>query len=80
MRGLSDRSGMYPLRMFTHVRITHPNHSYYSQTGTVVRIDVTKRKVWVALPGGTVTPAGHRSVEVVISNSPRQKNRNRNAR
>lgn len=30
------------------------------------RIDLDKRKVWVALPNGSVVPAGHRSVEVIV--------------
>ena len=64
--GLTDRLGRLSLKPFSHVKITHPRHSYYGQTGTVVRIDLGQRKVWVALPGGTVVPAGHRSVEVVI--------------
>lgn len=66
MGGLTDRTGRRPIRQFAHVRITHPRHSYYRTTGTVVRIDAAQRKVWVALPNGTVTPAGHRSVEVLI--------------
>lgn len=66
MGGMTDRNGVDPLRMLSHVKITHPRHSYYGATGTVVRIDIRQRRVWVALPGGVVAPAGHRSVEVVI--------------
>lgn len=65
MGGLTDRTGNSPIRMFAHVKITHPRHSHCGRTGTVVRIDAAKRKVWVALPGAIVTPAGHRSVEVI---------------
>lgn len=64
--GLSDRTGICPLRMFSHVKITHPRHAYFHQTGTVVRIDTGTRRVWVSLPSGTVVPAGHRSVEVIV--------------
>lgn len=73
MGGLTDRTGRRPLRMFAHVKITHPRHAYYSCTGTVVRIDNSKRRVWVALPDGTVAPAGHRSVEVLIPRPSRGK-------
>jgi hypothetical protein len=63
--GLTDRVAT-SLKQFSHVKITHPRHAYYGQTGTVVRIDLARRKVWVSLPGGQVVPAGHRSVEVIV--------------
>lgn len=63
--GLHDRRNQ-PLRMFAHVRIRHPRHAYYGLTGTIIRIDATKRKVWVSLPGGTVTAANALSVEVIV--------------
>lgn len=62
---MTDRTGLGSLRMFAHVKITHPRHSWYGHTGTVIRIDERKRRIWVSLPGGTVAPAGHRSVEVL---------------
>lgn len=63
--GLKDRNGIRSLREHSHVKITHPRHANYGETGTVVRIDMEKRKVWIALPGGRTTFAGHRSVEVI---------------
>jgi hypothetical protein len=62
-RKLTDRTGTAFIRLHSHVRIVHPRHSYHNRTGTIVRIQ--DRRVWVALPGGVVTPAGHRSVEVI---------------
>lgn len=66
MGGLTDWTGLSPLRQHAHVKITNRNHSKHGQTGTVVRIDQDKRRVWVALPDGSVVPAGHRSVEVLV--------------
>jgi hypothetical protein len=66
MGGLADRTGRSPLRVFSHVKITHPRHAYFGLTGTIVRIDSSRRRVWVSLPGGDVVPAGHRSVEVIV--------------
>lgn len=60
---LCDRTGTSYLRVHQHVRITHPRHSYHDRTGTIVRIQ--GRRVWVALPGGLIVPAGHRSVEAL---------------
>lgn len=60
---LTDRNGVAQLRIRSHVKITHPRHSYHGQTGTVVRI--RDRRVWVALPDGTVVPAGNRSLQVL---------------
>lgn len=62
-RKLTDWTGITFIRPHSHVRIRHPRHSYFGQTGTIVRVE--GRRVWVALPGGTVVPAGHRSVEVI---------------
>lgn len=69
--GLSDRTNRVGIKMFAHVRISHPRHAYYAQTGTIVRIDLAKRKVWVSLPGGTVTAANARSVEVIVPRAER---------
>lgn len=62
-RRTCDSTGLFVLTPHTHVKIVHARHSYYGKTGTVVRVE--HPHVWVALPGGTVTRAGHRSVEVV---------------
>jgi hypothetical protein len=62
-RGLTDRNGIIYIRPHSHVKICHPRHSYVGRTGTVVRID--GRRVWIALPTGTIVSAGHRSVEVL---------------
>lgn len=67
--GLHDWTGIHPLRLGTHVKLTHRRHAYYGKTGQICRIDLDRRKVWVALPGGTVVPAGHRSVEVIVPRS-----------
>lgn len=69
--GLTDRNGTASLRQFSHVKLAHPRSAYYGQTGTVVRIDLQRRRVWVALPGGTVVETGHRSVEVLAPRSTR---------
>lgn len=63
-RGLNDCTGLFPLRQFSHVKIVNPRHAHYLQTGTIVRIKAPR--VWIALPGGVVVKAGHRSVEVVL--------------
>jgi ribosomal protein L21E len=68
--GMSDRIGNN-IRMFAHVKVTHPRHRYYGHTGTVVRMSERTRKVWVALPGGTIADAGHRSVEVIVPQTKR---------
>lgn len=68
--GLHDWTGLHPLRVHSHIKITHPRHAYYGETGTVVRVDVAQRKVWIALPGGRTTSAGHRSVEVIVPGRP----------
>jgi ribosomal protein L21E len=60
---LTDRNGVVFIRPHSHVKITHPRHSYSGRTGTIVRIE--GHRVWVALPDGTVVGAGHRSVEVL---------------
>lgn len=65
MGWLADRNGIALLRPHQHVKITHPRHSYYGQTGTIVRIDPVSRRVWVALSRDLVVQAGHRSVEVL---------------
>lgn len=65
--GLNDRTGRTSVKMFSHVRVTNPAHRYYGSTGTVVRIDIVRRKVWIALPNGRVTGARNLSVEVVAS-------------
>lgn len=62
---LTDRNGVW-IGLHAHVKITNPNHSYAGFTGTIVRMDREKRKVWVALPGGMTAQAGHRSVEVIL--------------
>lgn len=64
--GLNDWTGLFPLKVHGHVKIRHPRHQAFGQTGTIVRLDREKRKVWVALPDGRVVPAGHRSVEVLV--------------
>lgn len=68
--GLHDKVNN-PIRLFAHVKITHPRHAYANCTGTVIRIDSTRRKVWVSLPDGTITGAGHRSVKVIVPQSGR---------
>lgn len=68
---LNDRTGLFPLRTHTHVKVTHPSHSRYLQTGTVVRI--AGRRVWVAFRDGSVASAGHRSVEVLPGERPKKK-------
>lgn len=70
--GLNDRTGHRPIKMWAHVKITHPRHAYYGRTGTVIRFSNKTRKVWVALPEGTVVPAGHRSVEVIVPQAQRR--------
>lgn len=64
-RRLTDRNGIRLIRLHSHVKVTHPRHSYTGQTGTVVRVDIPTRRIWIALPNGAVVPAGHRSVEVL---------------
>jgi hypothetical protein len=66
---MADWTGITPIRQFAHVKITHRRHSCYGMTGTVIRMDREKRKVWVSLPDGRVVPAGHRSVEVLTPKS-----------
>lgn len=61
--GTTDRTGLFTLKPHTHVKITHPRHAYYGQTGTVVRVE--HPKVWVALPNGVTAKCGHRSVEAL---------------
>lgn len=68
--GLHDKVNN-PIRQFAHAKISHPRHAYYGHTGTVVRIDTQKRKVWVQLPDGTITGASHRSIKVVVPQSNR---------
>lgn len=63
MVGTTDRTGLFTLKPHTHVKITHPRHAHYLRTGSVVRVQ--HPRVWVALPGGLVVAAGHRSVEVI---------------
>lgn len=58
-----DYTTLHVLTPHTHVKIRHRRHAYYGRTGTVVR--VVHPHVWVALPGGIVVRASHRSVEVV---------------
>jgi ribosomal protein L21E len=69
--GLHDRTGLVGIRLFSHVRLTHPRHAYYGSTGTVVRIDQARRRVWVNLPSGTIVAANHRSVEVLVPRAER---------
>lgn len=64
IRTLGDRVGA-AIAPRSHVRITHPLHSDTGRTGTIVRVDLDRRKVWVALPDGRTVSAGHRSVEVI---------------
>ena len=71
MGGMTDRNGIDPIKKFAHVKITHPRHQAYGQTGTVVRIDPRKRRVWVALADSRIVPAGHRSVEVLMPRNAR---------
>lgn len=71
MGGLQDRTGASPLKLFSHVKITHPLHQASESTGTVIRIDAAQRKVWIALPDGRIVPAGHRSVEVIVPRAQR---------
>lgn len=66
MGGLTDRTGRTPIRLFAHVKITHPRHACFGMTGTVVRFHAPTRKVWIALPDSRVVPAGHRSIEVLV--------------
>lgn len=68
MGGMTDQTGQFTIRKFSHVRICHPRHSCYSMTGTVVLIDIAQRKVWVSLPDGRIVPAGHRSIQVIPAN------------
>jgi hypothetical protein len=63
--GLTDRLGI-SLKPFSHVKFTNPRHPRHGQTGTVIRLDEFRRRVWVAMPEGQVVPARHRSVEVVV--------------
>lgn len=64
MPGTYDWTGMCILRPHVHVKIRHPKHKHCGKSGTIVR--VVHPRVWVALPGGLVVPAGHRSVEVIV--------------
>ncbi len=65
--GLHDRTGANPLRMYSHVRITHPRHAYYGLTGTVIQVDLERRRVWVQLADGTTTRVSSISVEVLTT-------------
>lgn len=62
---LNDRTGLSYLEPRVHVKITNPNHGCTGMTGTVVRVELDRRKVWISLPDGRTVPAGHRSVEVM---------------
>ena len=73
MTGLTDWTGLFTLRQHTHVKITRTNHKHYGRTGTVVRIK--DNQVWVALPGGIVTKASHRSLEVLTESRAKRKAR-----
>jgi hypothetical protein len=64
-RLLTDRTGIAFIEQHAHVKITHPRHTDHGSTGTIVRIDPNKRKVWVALKDGRTVQAGSRSVEVL---------------
>lgn len=64
-RWLTDRDGIAYITVHAHVKIMHPRHGAFGQTGTIARIDLASRRVWIALPDGRTVPAGHRSVEVL---------------
>lgn len=66
---MKDRTGRQPLRMFAHVRITNPRHPHHRRTGTVIRIDLERRRVFVGLPGGDVAELSPLSVEVIAPRS-----------
>jgi hypothetical protein len=69
--GLHDRSNR-PIREFAHVKLVHPRTSYYGRTGTVVRIDQRRRRVWVQLGAdGPTVEANCRSIQVVVPNAQR---------
>lgn len=65
----TDKTGIRTIKVLTHVKIIHPRHANYGQTGTAIRI--RHPHVWVALPGGVVVRAGHRSLEVVVPRAER---------
>ena len=67
---LMDWSGVFPLKNHSHVKIVNKDHGSYGQSGSIVRIQ--GNRVWVALPGDVVVPAGHRSVEVLAGEKARK--------
>lgn len=69
MGGLNDRSGQRPIRLYAHVKVMNADHDRYLETGTVVRIDQHRRRVWVAFPNSAVVEFSNQSVIVV---TPRQ--------
>lgn len=70
MSGAVDATGLFPLRHHSHVKVVRRNHRHYLKTGTVIRLD--ENYVWIAMPGGAIVRAGHRSVEVVMNEASRK--------
>ena len=61
----------HPIRHLAHVRICNPQHPDYGKTGTVVRVDMNKRKVWVSLTDGRTISCRNLSVQVVVPRTSR---------
>jgi hypothetical protein len=61
---LNDATGLFPLRVGTRVKITHPLANWYNSTGTIARTE--GRRVYVKLDQDDITcEVNHRSVEVL---------------
>lgn len=65
--GLTDCNGTTSVRQFSHVKVANPHHARWAQTGTVVRLDLQTRRVWVMFPDGQVIRMASRSVQVLAS-------------
>lgn len=64
-RTMYDRTGRVEIRPHAHIKVTHPRHAYHGKTGTVIRLDHDRRRVYFALPDGIFTYSGNRSIEVL---------------